>query len=99
MVYRAARWASGAGGGLVVMLYATEEQVVHDMSLLQSLALETGQWAEVGTGRETAVGHGVLELRMRCQHVQHPLGVRRPVRRAVHDAAGPDPGRGEVEEL
>src|SRR5690606_39759134 len=71
-----ARGGSGAGGTPVVVRYAAEEQVVHDMTLVQSLALETGQGAERGPGRETAVLPGVLEVGVRGQHLQHVLGVR-----------------------
>ncbi|CAK7287050.1 hypothetical protein SGPA1_50016 [Streptomyces misionensis JCM 4497] len=79
-------------------LPAAEEQIVHDMSLVQSLSLETGQRPELGPGRETAVGLRVLELRVGAEHLQHLLGVRLPVGGAVHQRAGLQPGGDEVEE-
>ena len=45
--------------------YAAEQQVVHDVTLVQALALEAGQRPELGTRRVAAVGLGVLELRVR----------------------------------
>ena len=54
---------SVARGVLVSMLYAAEQQVVHHVTLVQSLALETGQRPELGTRRETAVRPGCSRSR------------------------------------
>ena len=69
------------------------------MTLVQSLALETGQRPERRTRRETAVRPRVLEAGVRREHLQHLLGVRFPVGRAVQQRAGPEAGRGEGEEV
>lgn len=69
------------------------------MSLVQSLALETGQRPVLGAWRESAAGHGVLEVGVRGQHVEHLLGVRLPVGGAVHHGPRGEPGRGQGQEL
>ncbi len=79
------------------MLYAAEEQVVHHMTLVQSLALETGPRPVGGTRRETAALHGVLEVGVCGEDLEHLLGVRLPVRgaarrRPARGGSRPGPG-------
>src|SRR5947208_486340 len=99
MVWLLSALLLGILGRYVPVLYAPEEQVVHHMTLVQSLTLEAGQRPEPGTWRESAVRLCVLEAGMRGEHVEHPLGVWLPVGRAVDDGTGLEAGRGEVEEL